>query len=181
MLSPIMTFLIHFPVRFFGTILGMIIISICLFRYIKCRSDKNLISKKKGVILWILVNYIILLLFFTVFGRRSWDYYRYNFEAGYSYLAAFLDGNYDLLIQIVANIVIFVPIGIMSSCLFKMCVWGKGLSFGLLISLIIEVLQFVLRRGCCEIDDLISNLIGTMIGCLLISIYRLLTGAKERS
>lgn len=180
MLSPIITVLIHFPLRFFLTVFVMVIVSVYMYRCIKRRYSKELITKKQGIILWTLINYVIVLLFFTIFGRRSWDYYRYNFEVGYSYLDVLSTGNRDLAVQIVANIVIFIPIGFMSCYLLKRYAFYKSVFCGIVLSLLIELLQFLMKRGCCEIDDLISNLIGTILGCLIITMYRLVKTKKAR-
>ena len=45
--------------------------------------------------------------------------------------------------------------------------WKVGLFVGVLISGTIEVLQFVLRRGLFEWDDIIHNSLGCMIGCMI--------------
>lgn len=180
MLSPIRTVLLHYPLRFFMTLLIMVIISGCILLNIKRKYAQELITKKKAMVLWGLTNYTLGLLFFTVFGRRSWDYYRYNFELGYSYCEVFLNNNYDLAIQIIGNIAIFIPVGIMCNYLFENNALGKSISVGILISLLIEILQLVLRRGCCELDDLISNSIGIIIGFLIMSMYRVITTKKVR-
>lgn len=49
--------------------------------------------------------------------------------------------------------------------------WLKAMAVGAGISVTIELLQLILKRGLCEVDDLIHNLIGCVIGILF---YRLL-------
>lgn len=180
MLSPIRTVLIHYPMRFFLTIFVMMIISIYLFRWIKQKSVQGILQPSKGIILYILLNYILAILFFTVIGRRSWDYYRYNWDFGYSYREVFIQNKEGLAKQLIANIAIFIPVGFMSSCLFKQYALGKSVLYGCVLSLVIELLQLLLKRGCCEIDDLISNMIGTILGCLIIQICRLVEKRKRK-
>lgn len=124
------------------------------------------------MISWVLVNYLLLLLFFAVLGRRSLDYYRYNLEVGYSYRDVFLAGDPTLAMQIVANIAAFVPVGGMTCLLAKRFPFLKGLLCGAVMSLCIELLQLVLRCGYFEFDDLISNSLGTLIGCLLAALCK---------
>ena len=42
--------------------------------------------------------------------------------------------------------------------------WKGAMVVGLLISIAIEVLQFVFRKGLCEVDDIIHNVAGCMLG-----------------
>ena len=174
MFNPIRTVILHYPIRFFLTILVILAIYVYVFRSIKGQYRKREISKKTAIIKVFLIYYVIMLLFLTVIGRRSWDYYRYNWELGYSYREVLLDGNMNLASQIVANIAVFVPIGIMGKCLYEKNSCIKCILLGLCFSLSIEFLQLVLKRGYCEYDDIVSNLIGTVIGCLIIMIYKFL-------
>ena len=151
----------------------MALISVFMFIRIKQKYGDGLISKSEGIVGWLLINYIMVLLFFTLIGRHSWDYYRYNFDPGYSYRQVFLVGDMDLAAQLLSNIAVFIPIGIMASFLSRRFSFVKTILCGFLISLIIEFLQLVLKLGCCEIDDLISNLIGTLLGCIAMGIFRL--------
>lgn len=63
------------------------------------------------------------------------------------------------------NSLLFYPLG----CLFfgynnKRKRSGYYFGFGLLLSLIIEVLQFALQLGVAEIDDIIFNVLGVILG-----------------
>lgn len=174
MLSPIITLFKHFPLRAYTTVLIMLFISWYAYKRIRCYVDNGNVSARRGVLLWVLINDIILLLFFTVLGRRSLDYYRYNFEAGYSYRDVFLAGDPSLAFQIAVNIAAFVPVGALGSLTAKRRGFLKGLLLGAGLSLCIESLQLALRCGTAEIDDLISNSLGTLFGCLIAGICCLL-------
>ena len=50
--------------------------------------------------------------------------------------------------------------------------WKGAMVVGLLISVVIEVLQFVFKRGLCEVDDVIHNVLGCMIGYGVASILK---------
>lgn len=83
------------------------------------------------------------------------------------------DIRYQLL-NIIGNIVMFVPFGF-----FLPLLWDKARRFfivaagGLTLSLLIECLQFFISRGT-DIDDLLLNTAGTMLGYLLYAGFRLL-------
>lgn len=68
----------------------------------------------------------------------------------------------------IENIIMFIPFGILLPILFKRirrvlnCV---GLGF--LNSCVIEIAQFVTRRGYLQLDDVITNTVGALIGWLI--------------
>ena len=70
----------------------------------------------------------------------------------------------------ILNVVLFVPIGFMLGCGFRRMIWKDVLLFGCGVSVFIELLQLTFKRGLCETDDVIHNVIGCMIGYF---IYRL--------
>ena len=67
----------------------------------------------------------------------------------------------------ILNVVIFVPLGIYAGVLFKRWTWGTKLFFFFLISLMFEVLQFILRVGAFDITDIITNILGGIIGLII--------------
>jgi glycopeptide antibiotics resistance protein len=69
--------------------------------------------------------------------------------------------------EIISNVVIFVPLGIYGGILFEKWIFGKKLFFFFLISLIIEVLQFILAVGAFDITDIITNTLGGIIGFMI--------------
>ena len=62
--------------------------------------------------------------------------------------------------QIVSNILMFIPIGLVGA------EWKsrKGLLYAVLFSILIEVLQFITHRGLFEFDDMLNNTLGSLIG-----------------
>ena len=62
--------------------------------------------------------------------------------------------------QIIANVIMFIPVGILAGWAWK---W-KGLWFGAGLSCVVELLQLMTSRGLCEFDDVIHNVIGAAIG-----------------
>lgn len=69
--------------------------------------------------------------------------------------------------EIILNVVIFVPLGIYSGVLFKNWVWGHKFFFFFLTSLMFEGLQFIFRIGAFDITDIITNVLGGIIGLLI--------------
>lgn len=123
-------------------------------------------GKRNGVrygSVFLLVEYIALLLYFTVLMWRSTGEYEYRPIPFWSYKEV-ITGTRVLLQEIAMNIVVFVPIGFLAGIAWKKATWKKALLIGLSISLTIEMLQLLLKRGCCETDDVINNTLGCMVG-----------------
>ena len=171
MLGPIRTVFMYYPLRSFLTILSMVMVCGGSLYYIRKMSEKKKITKEYGIALWILINYVMLLLFFTVFGRRSLDYYRMILTPGWAYREALESGDSSLLLGIYMNIAVFIPVGMLTAFLAGRWRFAKAVLSGFLLSLFIEILQLVLRAGYFEVDDLIHNTTGTAIGGLVVSGY----------
>ena len=76
------------------------------------------------------------------------------------------------LSQIAGNVLVFLPLGYMVPLLFKnMRRFGKVLLLSFGISLVFELMQYLFGLGCMDVDDLILNLIGGVLGY---GAYRLL-------
>ena len=67
-------------------------------------------------------------------------------------------------INILGNIILLVPFGFLLPFVFQKLSWKKILIVATVVPLIIEVLQTVLHRGIFDIDDVILNGLGVMIG-----------------
>jgi glycopeptide antibiotics resistance protein len=78
-----------------------------------------------------------------------------------------LNGKMDVS-EIILNVVVFVPLGIYAGILFKRWTFANQLFFFFLISLLFEVLQYILRIGAFDITDIITNTSGGIIGLLIL-------------
>lgn len=67
-------------------------------------------------------------------------------------------------INIIGNIILLVPIGFLIPYLLKKMNWKKAILLAILSGLVIEGLQTVLHVGIFDIDDVILNGLGFMIG-----------------
>ncbi len=108
--------------------------------------------------------YCALVLCYTVLLRPA-GFYTAHAALFWSYRAWFA-GDRWAGVQILANIALFVPFGLLLSlCARKSAVW-KALLAGLLLSGLIEGLQILLLRGQFELDDLVNNTLGAALGAL---------------
>lgn len=67
-------------------------------------------------------------------------------------------------INLVGNIALLVPVGCLAPLVFRNIRWKKSLILAVASGLFIELLQTVLRVGIFDIDDVILNALGVMIG-----------------
>lgn len=71
-------------------------------------------------------------------------------------------GEYPLLVE---NVLLFIPFGFLMPLTFYKMRKGKQVALGaLVISILIETVQYVFQCGKTEVDDVILNCLGAMIG-----------------
>lgn len=73
----------------------------------------------------------------------------------------------DYVRQIVLNIVMLIPFGIMFPMIDKKNSFVKTVKWSFIISLVIEVLQPLISVRSSDITDLITNVLGAVIGYLV--------------
>ena len=112
----------------------------------------------------LLVEYMVLLFVLAVLTRKVRPTPTFDFTPFWSYREVLRSGKDALLTQIIANVLAFVPIGLLLGCAFGRMKWWKALAIGGGFSLLIEVLQFVFKRGFAEFDDVFHNVLGCGIG-----------------
>lgn len=130
------------------------------------------------------VLYIICLLKITVI--RSGIHVEHLFS-GKLNLIPFIDlimvrnnGLWIFLYLLVGNIIWFIPLGFLIPIICRKIGLKKIVIYGLLLSISIESLQFVLGTGITEIDDLILNTLGVCFGYLIYRIWHRISNNSPR-
>lgn len=142
--------------------------------------SRNSIKKLRWGGRVLLVLYLACLIYFMFFsesyGRTEvHTEYRYNLVL-FQEIRRFLRhrdilGLPAVLINIVGNVVVFIPYGLGLPLLFERLqsfLRVVILSFG--TSLLAETMQLILRVGCFDVDDLLLNTLGTVLGYLAFSV-----------
>lgn len=173
--------LVHLSLRSLDKALQVYIFWIIyrLIYLLRKRSKKETVQKGKEMILWVFVFYVILLYQLTVF---RWGF---SFSAAFEQLRSLDHINWDPFVETIkltngltlfdfiynlfGNILWFVPMGLILPVLLKKSKRMKTLLFGFGVSLSIEIMQFIFKTGISDIDDVIFNTLGTLIGVLLFS------------
>lgn len=140
-------------------------VSFIVFSYI---FFKKKICWNEFIRYWILISYTFLVLISTVFSREKLMKRYVVYLPFSSYLEWIQNGNMDVFWEDLYNIIMFIPVGIL---VCGKCNMKTSCLIGMLFSILIEGLQFVLYKGTCELDDIINNVIGVIVGyvgrCLL--------------
>lgn len=110
----------------------------------------------------LLFVYLTTILWYTVFGRAI-AIESVKIELFWS-IKDLSKGNYGIGRQIVGNICLFIPVGFLLYSINKRRKIHVTLFWGFLLSITVENLQYSLMRGLFEVDDLIYNTLGTLIG-----------------
>ncbi|MCC2255192.1 VanZ family protein [Ruminococcus sp. CLA-AA-H200] len=144
--------------------LKVILIALLMANVLLAASRKfiNIRWRKLLVQLNILLAYLSTIFSFTVLARMD----RYCREIVvipfYSIYEMLIFEDFTFFIGVILNVLMFVPVGVCCKNLIK----NKYVMFvvSVALSLFIEINQFVFRRGVFEIDDVICNTIGALIG-----------------
>ena len=117
------------------------------------------------------IEYIVLIYCATVIYRAYSETVGHDFSPFWSY-RAIEHGRNDLLVENIMNVVVFVPVGLLLSCVSRRLKWWMVLLIGFGISLSIESLQFAMKRGFSEFDDVFHNTFGCAIGVMIVEIFK---------
>lgn len=110
--------------------------------------------------------YVILMLCSTLIFRETRTISHHGSIPFWHY-AAFRQGRLQLLPELIMNVLAFIPIGFVFCLAFRRISWWQAAIVGMGLSIGIEFLQLVFKRGCADIDDVIHNTLGCLMGCCL--------------
>ena len=126
----------------------------------------------------LLGEWVVLMLCATVIFRSA------SAERGFRLVpfSSYWDfGPHGYLLEMVAenllNVVLFLPVGILLGCSVWRMTWKRALLIGLVLSIAIEVLQFMFKKGFCEVDDVMHNALGSLVGY---GIYKMVTQKSQK-
>lgn len=132
-----------------------------------CKRCKN---KSKVLFSIFFIEYLFIIFGTTVIFRKTVRNSLYNFTPFWSYQGKSY-GEELMLPETIVNIAMFIPVGVLICTLFRRLSWWQVLMSGAVISMTIEVLQFMFKKGFSEFDDVFHNTLGCMIGYGLYQIH----------
>ncbi|MEO7984614.1 MAG: VanZ family protein, partial [Bacteroidota bacterium] len=81
----------------------------------------------------------------------------------------------------ILNVIVFVPLGIYAGVLFSRWIVGKKLIFFVLLSFLIEGLQYILRVGAFDVTDILTNTSGGIIGLIIFTAIEKAVNNSEKT
>lgn len=132
---------------------------------------------QKGKFIWfiLLLCYLVVVVGVTMLSRGSWFENKTIHSFFYSYKEAWNNFKWRQWRDIILNILLFVPLGILLPMgVKKLRSFWKIYFVGFLFTLGIETLQLYLKKGIFELDDIVNNTIGCMIGYGCFAIIQLI-------
>jgi glycopeptide antibiotics resistance protein len=142
---------------------------------------------------WIaFIIYLAVMVYFLFFceqlGRTPKDTYHYNLEpfAEIKRYTSCIEelGYVNVILNLIGNVVCFMPLGFVLPILTHRR-WGviRITAISCLASVVVEVMQLVTKLGSCDVDDIIMNTLGGLLGYILFLIcntmYRSTTKKKR--
>ena len=147
-----------------GILAAFVLLIILLGNRLIFKGKKTL---KKSRLLWwtVFISYMVVVLGATLMERGNFWTNTKIMPLFYSYREAWVSGLAVDWRNIILNICMFMPFGFLLPLGFKICksFWITSLA-GLLFTAIIEGAQLYYHLGMFELDDLMNNTVGTMIG-----------------
>ena len=139
----------------------------------KKRTQYRILGKILFVIYIIFVFYFLLIS--EVYGRSSeMQEYHYNLVL-FKEIKRFWNyreqlGAFATVTNLFGNVLIFLPFGFFMPMASKYRSFLSTSFYSLALSLIVEISQLFMKVGCFDVDDLLLNTIGGMLGYIVFSI-----------
>lgn len=143
----------HIPEGFFECMLSIFLVGavvLCVWK-----------GLKKGIqfsAALLCIEYVVLVFCSTIVFRDPLLERDFNLRPFWSY------SNPNLYAENLMNFLVFVPIGLLLGVSIKGLKMRNALLAGICLSVFIEIFQFVLKKGFAEVDDVVHNTLGCMIG-----------------
>ena len=132
-----------------------------------------LVCHRRGFAPWLTVAWVLSVVYLAFVMRESYVAPRMVLDPFHAVKLALKNGSIGFLEDAVMNILLFLPFGYLLPLLWpRVDRWWKLLLCGLFVSLLIELLQLVTLRGMFDLDDLMNNTLGALLGWLCFARWR---------
>lgn len=133
---------------------------------------------------WISFTPVYIISFFIIFIRTPSNNLTTNFKIGggmlkfIPYLAENI-GDSEILFNVLGNLLFFIPIPFIIKALFKKIKNYGVILTGALIPFFVEGYQYIFKCGDVDVDDIVVNLCGFLIGLILMKADELIISRIE--
>ena len=123
----------------------------------------------KPLLIIVFCVYLLYILKYTVglylLGIRQWFHHDLIVRGiGFSPEFNLIPFTNTATVTFLLNILLFVPFGLLLPLILKVKTVGKVMMFGVVACLIVEFLQIGIQGRITDINDLIANAVGTLVG-----------------
>ena len=124
---------------------------------------------------WVLFAlYCLFIVWFTILSREPSSNHEFEFTLFWAYRRFYTGGKHGrrLVIQNLQNVAFFIPFGV----LMPVKKWWAVCIAALTLSLSVEIAQYVGGYGLAELDDVICNVLGALLGyCIVLGLKRVVS------
>lgn len=121
--------------------------------------------KKLCVLIPIFVEYLFVVVCSTIIcrGQQSFEFAKLELEPFWTYKAVIQKVSGVSVWDIILNVVLFIPLGLLIKLIDSAFSFGKILIVSICCSLFIETNQYIFEKGITQMDDVIHN---TLVGAI---------------
>ena len=133
---------------------------------------RNFREINKGMML-LFILYVLMVGYITIFSRA--EGHSTDVLLSFDSIEEAIDRHsLEPLNHLMLNIAMFVPLGVLFPLIhpWKLNKAMYVIPLGLMLSTIIETTQLMLQKGQCDIEDIVANTLGGLVGLLLYRLFR---------
>lgn len=145
---------------------SLVLVVILIAVILLSRKIKN---KTRYIIEVLFVEYLFIVICSTIIcrGPQSFEYARLELTPFWTYRAV-LDSVPGVSVwDIILNVLLFIPLGFFTKILFRNTSLIKMIIIAVMCSVFIETNQYVFEKGIAQIDDVMHNILGGVLGWII--------------
>jgi len=132
---------------------------------------------KKWIWIGLTAEYVCYIVYVTLMSRPFGEESLLDWDLIGKHRQAWEQMNPEAMYDIVMNVVLFVPLGLLMVSSFKQFQVSSGLkvvAVAFMLSLFIELMQYLFCLGTCELADVLHNTLGACLGVFILKLCRLI-------
>jgi glycopeptide antibiotics resistance protein len=114
--------------------------------------------------------------FLLIFARTPNSYFDVNLKLGQgllsylNYLITYFQNAAEFLFNFVGNVAFFIPLPFLTKAVFPKVKYSVIMIIGIIVPFLVEGYQYIFKCGSVDIDDIVFNLAGFLIGFIALII-----------
>ena len=159
----------------------ILILLACMTSFLWLHRQMEGLRWRRGFLMAVLLVWAAAAVYVTLLNRGGGTMGGFQWVPFHSYTEVLAGGNREILRSSFMNVVLFYPAGLLLAAVLPKR-WRVLITVAVLgiFSLSIEIVQHALSLGRGEIDDVLHNTLGAVIGCLALSLEPKLFPTKKK-